>query len=75
MAPFSIFFCKRKEHGDSRAPLNDLENALEKYIGKLGTTIVDSSIQFAVNFMYQTNIITDGSEKSTDSSHGMKIFL
>ena len=24
--------------------------------------------------MYQTNIITDGSEKSTDSSHGMKIF-
>ena len=61
LAPFSIFFCKRKEHGDSRAPLSDLKNALEKYIGKLGATIVDSNIQVAVNFMYQNNIITDSS--------------
>ena len=41
-----------------------MKNALDKYIGKLGTTIVDSSIQFAVNFMYQTSIINDGSERS-----------
>ena len=61
LAPSSIFFCKQKEHGDSRAPLSDLENALEKYIGKLGATIVDSNIQVAVNFMYQNNIITDSS--------------
>ena len=27
------------------------------YIGKLGTTIVDSSIQFAVNFMFQSLIV------------------
>ena len=74
LASFSIFFFKLKEHGDSRGPLSDLKNALEKYTGKLGATIVDSSIQVAVNFMYQTNIITDGSEKSTDSNHGMKIF-
>ena len=25
LAPFSIFFCKQKQHGDSRAPLADLK--------------------------------------------------
>ena len=54
--------------------LVDLKITLEKYIGKLGTAIVDSSIQFAVNFMFQTNIISDGFERSADSSHKMKIF-
>ena len=52
----------------------DLKIALEKYTDKLGTTFVDLSIQFAVNFMYQTSIISDGSESSVNSSHGMKIF-
>ena len=47
------FVCKRKEHGDSRAPLSDLKKELENCIGKLGTTIVDSKIQFAVNFMFK----------------------
>ena len=74
MAPFSIFFCKRKEHGVSELKLSKLKNTLEKYIGKLGTTIADSNIQFAVNFVYQTNIRIDSPEKSFDSSHGMKIF-
>ena len=61
-APFSIYFCKRKEHGESRAPLSELKNSLEKYIGKLGITIANLNIQFAVNFMYQTNIIIGGPE-------------
>ena len=43
LAPFSIFFCRRKNHGDSRAPLNVLRAALEKYIGKLDISIVDST--------------------------------
>ena len=50
LAPFSIFFCKNKLHSSSRAPLPDLKTKLEKYIGKLGTTIVDSKICFSVNF-------------------------
>ena len=54
LALFTNFNCKPKEHGNSRAPLNELKNALEKYIGKLGTTIADLNIQFAVNFMYRT---------------------
>ena len=62
MAPFSIFFCKWKEHRDSRAPLAELKRELEKYIGKLGTTIVDSSIQFAVKFMFKTLDTKESSE-------------
>ena len=63
------FVCKRKEHGDSRAPLSDLKKELENCIGKLGTTIVDSKIQFAVNFMFQ-NAIRAGSESFCESIHG-----
>ena len=53
LAPFSIFFCKQKQHGDSRVQLTDLWKKLEKYIGKLGSTVVDSKIQFSVNFMFR----------------------
>ena len=74
LAPFSIFFCQRKDHGDSRAPPSELKSTLGKYIGKLGTGIADSNIQFAMNFMYQTNVIMEGPEKSVESGHGMKIF-
>ena len=50
LAPFSIFFCKNKFHSSSRAPLPDLKTELEKYIGKLETTVVDAKIRFSVNF-------------------------
>ena len=53
MAPFSVLFCTKKAHGDARAPLNVLKAALEKYIGKLKTNIIDSSIRFSVNFMQE----------------------
>ena len=52
LAPFSIFFCKQKQHGDSRAQLTHLRKELEKYIGKLGSTVVDSKIQFSVNIVF-----------------------
>ena len=55
LAPFSIFFWKQKQHGDSRAQLADLRKELEKYIGKLGSTVVDSKIQFSVNFMFRNS--------------------
>ena len=35
----ALFFCKQKEHGESRAPSSELKNALD--IRKLGTTIAD----------------------------------
>ena len=53
LALFSIFFRKQKQHGDSRAHFTDLWNELEKYIRKLGSTVVDSKIQFSVNFMFR----------------------
>ena len=40
----------------------ELKKELEKYIGKLGTTIVDSKIQAAVNFMFQTTDTKESSE-------------
>ena len=74
LAPFSIFFCKRKEQGDIRAPSAALKRELEKHIGKLGTAIVDSSIQFAVNFMFQSPIIINSLASSLESIHRLKVF-
>ena len=70
----SNFFCNRQEHRDSRAPLAELKRELEKYIRKLGTTIVDSSIQVAVNFIFQTSDTKESSESFLESSHGANIF-
>ena len=72
LAPFSIFFCKQKQHRDSRALLADLKKELEHYIGILGTTIVDSKIQFAVNFMFKNAIRAD-SESFCESVYGARI--
>ena len=54
LAPFSIFFCRSKSHTSSRAPLSKLKAELEKYIGKLGTTVVDTKIRFSVNYFKKT---------------------
>ena len=56
------------QHGDSRAPLVDLKKGQENYIGKLGTTIVDSKVKFTVNFMFQ-NAIQAGLESFCESVH------
>ena len=55
LAPISIFFCKQREHGESRASLSEIKSALEKYIGKLANGIVEANILFAVNVMFKTN--------------------
>ena len=51
LASISVLFCTKKAHEDAKAPLNVLKAALEKYIGKLETSIIDSSIRLSVNFM------------------------
>ena len=51
-APFSIFSVN-KSYMETRALLTDLKRELENYIGKLETTVEDSKIQFAVNFMFK----------------------
>ena len=55
LAPFSIFFCKQKLHGESRAQLIDIRKDLEEYFGKLGSIIMDSKIQFSVNVIFRKN--------------------
>jgi len=53
LAPFNILFCRNKDHSKLRAAFKDMKRDLEKYIGKLGTTVVDSSIKFAANYTFQ----------------------
>ena len=74
LAPFSIFFCKRKEHGESRASPSEIKSALEKYIGKLANGIVKANILFAVNFMLKANATIEDLGNLEESEHGVKIF-
>ena len=67
-------FYSVNERNTERVPLAELKKELEKYIGKLGTTIVDSCIQVAVNFMFQTSGTKESSESFCESSHGANIF-
>ena len=60
LAPFSILFCRIKDHAKLRASFLDMKRELEKYIGKLGTTVVDSSIKFAANYMCQVFSLNPG---------------
>ena len=41
------------EHGKTRPNPGDARKMFEKYLGKLNTAIIDTSISFAVNFDYQ----------------------
>ena len=38
------FFCKCKEHGDSRSSPSEIKSALEMYIGKLANGIAEAII-------------------------------
>ena len=60
LAPFSILFCRIKDHAKLRASFPDMKKDLEKYLGKLGTTVVDSSIKFAANFTCQVFLLSPG---------------
>jgi len=48
-----VLFCKRKKHAELRAPFPEMKKDLEQYLSKLVTMIVNSSIRFAANYMYQ----------------------
>ena len=72
LATFSVFFCKNKSHSSYRAPISNLKAKLEKYIGKLGTTVVDSKIRFSVN---QFNKIRRPRTRKPRESNKIKITL
>ena len=50
--------------------MSDLRKELEKYIGKLGSTVADSKIQFSVNYMFQKMKKTKKTKSTQD-----KVFL
>ena len=60
LAPFSILFCRNKEHAQLRAPFPEMKKDLEKYIGKLGTMVVDFSIKYLANYAYQAFSLSPG---------------
>ena len=66
LAAFNILFCKNKDHVNSRPAFSILKKEMEKYIGKFGTAIVDSSIKFAVNYTFQANSVVPNSVNMTD---------
>ena len=60
LAPFSILFCRNKEHAQLRAPFPEMKKDLEKYIGKLAASVVDSSIKYSANYTYQVFSLSPG---------------
>ena len=69
----AFFFCKRKEHGESRASPSEIKGVLEKYIGKLANGIVEANISFAVNFMFKANATIEDLGNVEESGNGVKI--
>ena len=63
------FFFKQKQLGDSRAQMSDLRKELEKYIRKLRSTVVDSKIQFSVNYMFKSIKKKKKKMRKTKSTH------
>ena len=79
-APLNILYCKRSEHKELRASLDEIKKAWEKYLGKFECKTDDASIRVTVNFMYQAyNVSCDSQISSSvlapsiNSSSGAKV--
>ena len=46
-------YSRNKDHASLRANFKAIKKDLEKYLGKLGTTVADASIKFSVNYTNQ----------------------
>ena len=68
------FFCKRKEHGDSRASPIEIKDALETYMCRLAYGIVEANILAAVNSMFNANSTIEERRNLDDSGHAVKLF-
>ena len=53
--------------------MEEIKKHLEKYIGKLGTTIINTNYPISVNFMYQSLRLTPISVNTEGLSHGIKV--
>ena len=71
--------CRKPEHGKDPPKPADARKFFKKYLGKLNTLIVDTSISFAVNFNYQVYSICEKPNPSStntpafDSELGVEI--
>ena len=67
-ALFSILMCRKTEHGQDQPKPADARKFFEKYLGKLNTSIADTSISFAVNFNYQVYSICEKPSRPSTST-------
>ena len=72
LAPFSILFCRYKDHSKLRAEVKKIKKDLEKYMGKLGTAVVDANVKFAVN--YASQVYTAGPHSANGLGWDLEIF-
>ena len=48
-----MLMCRNPEHGQDRPKPTEARKCFEKHLGKLNTSIINTSISSAVNFNYQ----------------------
>ena len=65
----NILYCRKTEHKDLRAPIQDIKKAWEKYLGKFTCKTPDTDIKISVHFMLQAHSATShGAEYSSKSA-------
>ena len=62
-SPLSIIMCRSKDHAATCAPLSEIKNTFERYLGKLAPTINENSMKISVNFMQQIFAIIPNPEE------------
>ena len=51
-APLNILLCRKREHGQLRAPWGDIKLQMEKYFGKLPQNADEGNVKVQCNFLY-----------------------
>ena len=59
----NILYCRNNNHASTRAPVTEIKKQLEKYIGKLSSSINERNLKNSVNFMHQVYSVTPCPEK------------
>ena len=56
-APFNILLCKKERHHELRANFSDIHRIMEKYLGKIHSSITKQNLRVSANFMFQVHSI------------------
>ena len=56
-APFNILLCRKERHHELRANFSDIHRIMEKYLGKIHSSITKQNLRVSANFMFQVHSI------------------